>query len=205
MSGSSTLTVLGVRHAAVEHAPGEYYGNQPHVGLSARGRAQAETVAKELQTYPIQAIYSSPLHRARETAEIIAASTAAEVRVDRRLREWQFWEAIHASQASPPERSIVHAARSSLLENPDDASYGESLTELRRRLTSWLDEVKRAHRHGVVVGVTHYDALRCVLAALLPGDEDRVWGVKIEHCQLLRLHPNAAPHPRNAELMAGLV
>lgn len=202
---SSTLTVLGIRHAAVEHAPGAYYGNTPHVGLSARGRAQAETLARELTGYPLQAVYSSPFTRAHETARIIAASAAVEVRLDSRLGEWQFWEAIHSGGSFPPVRSTVNAARTTLLRHPDDTSCGESLDELRRRLTSWLDDVTHAHRDGVVVAITHFDALRCLLTALLPGRDDHLWNLKIEHCHAVRLHPEAVSDPRDAESIADLL
>src|SRR5438874_868550 len=47
-------------------------GRMPGVGLNERGRAEIAAVAERLSQEPIAAIYSSPLQRTRESAEIIA-------------------------------------------------------------------------------------------------------------------------------------
>jgi phosphohistidine phosphatase SixA len=72
--------VFVVRHA--EAAPGEPDHLRP---LTSAGREAAERRARELAGKRIDAVVSSPLLRARQTAEAIGAATGARVEVDHRL------------------------------------------------------------------------------------------------------------------------
>ena len=64
----------------IRHATNDYLkenkiaGWLPGVHLNAEGRKQSEQLAQRLAGKPIRAIYSSPLERARETAEPLAAA-----------------------------------------------------------------------------------------------------------------------------------
>ncbi len=65
--------VLLVRHADVENPKRLLYGHLPGFGLSAHGRAQAAELGRRLAPENLRIIVHSPLERARETAEIMAA------------------------------------------------------------------------------------------------------------------------------------
>lgn len=66
-------TIHFVRHGAVENPADVYYGRLPGYRLSTIGREQALTAGMKIKdSEPIQKIYSSPLLRARQTANIIA-------------------------------------------------------------------------------------------------------------------------------------
>lgn len=73
-----------VRHAIKEKAVGD-------VPITPRGIEQAKRTAQYFNHLNVTAIISSPLRRARETAEYIASDTKRTVRVDRRLRERANW------------------------------------------------------------------------------------------------------------------
>ena len=62
------------------------------IPLNEKGRAVARATAEAMKEMPIDVIFSSPLIRARETAEILAAGRGMEVQVDSRLREIAFGE-----------------------------------------------------------------------------------------------------------------
>lgn len=62
-----------VRHGRVHNPDQVYYGRLPGYHLSEQGAAQARAVAQALRTEPIAAVFSSPLLRALQTAEAIAA------------------------------------------------------------------------------------------------------------------------------------
>lgn len=76
------MLVFLVRHAHSD--PGDPDSQRP---LSARGREEASALAELLGTHttPPRLVFSSPLLRARQTAEQIAKATGAELRVDERL------------------------------------------------------------------------------------------------------------------------
>jgi broad specificity phosphatase PhoE len=78
-----TLVYL-VQHGDKERVPGD-------PGLIAEGRQQAEITARWLSSAELRALYSSPLRRARETADVVAAATGVPVQLDAMLRERMNW------------------------------------------------------------------------------------------------------------------
>ncbi|GLX70917.1 histidine phosphatase family protein [Paenibacillus glycanilyticus] len=79
-----SITFFLVRHALKEKAIGD-------VTLTDEGIKQAASTAKHFKYLPVTAIYSSPLRRAKETAECIAHTNKLQVAVDDRLRERANW------------------------------------------------------------------------------------------------------------------
>ncbi|WP_245954284.1 histidine phosphatase family protein [Paenibacillus flagellatus] len=77
-----STTFFLVRHALKEKAIGD-------VPITPKGVSQAQATARHFSNRPIAALYSSPLRRAKETAEYIALETKAPVQVDDRLRNEQ--------------------------------------------------------------------------------------------------------------------
>ncbi len=64
-------TLYLIRHGEVENPKDIFYGRLPHFHLSAQGRQQAEAAARQLREQPLAAVFSSPLLRTRQTAQII--------------------------------------------------------------------------------------------------------------------------------------
>jgi len=80
-------TIHLVRHGHVENPDRVLYGRLPGFNLSARGRAQAELLARHFAPIPLAAVLASPLERAQQTARAIAAPHGLEVETDERLIE----------------------------------------------------------------------------------------------------------------------
>jgi len=74
-----TTTISLLRHGLVENPDAVYYGRLPHFGLAERGRAQATAAGRYLAGTEVSALYHSPMLRARQTAELVAAQLAAPV------------------------------------------------------------------------------------------------------------------------------
>ena len=85
MPESPATVVHLLRHGEVHNPTGIMYGRLAGYHLSERGRAMAAKVAAELATRTCERSVSSPLERARETAEPIAEALGLEVRLDERL------------------------------------------------------------------------------------------------------------------------
>ena len=96
-----------VRHAHSD--PGEPDELRP---LSARGRGEAQALAERLAAHstPPRLVLTSPLLRARETAEAVAEATAAELRVGRRLAPGASAEKLQESVdgESGPVAAVCH-------------------------------------------------------------------------------------------------
>jgi probable phosphoglycerate mutase len=84
--GLNTVELILVRHAEAENVVNDD-GARADPGLTSRGFAQAEAVARWLVREPIDRVVSSPSRRARETAGPTLARTGLEMEIDERLCE----------------------------------------------------------------------------------------------------------------------
>jgi len=101
------VLVFLVRHGHAD--PGDPDDLRP---LSDRGRSEAQAVAEQLSTHgsPPRVVVTSPLLRARQTAEAIAQATAAELRVDERLAPGATadWLRLALAGAEGPVAAVGH-------------------------------------------------------------------------------------------------
>ena len=164
-------TLLLVRHGETDwNADGRLQGHTDRP-LSDYGRRQARQLAdqlkdEELEDEELEAIYSSDLARARETAEIVGERLGLPVVVDPDLREknWGTWEGLTSE-----ERLRVELA-------------GESTAEHRERTVRAAERIVERHPGQLVVVVTHGGSVRRIQAA--------VWGVAepvVDNCAVSAL------------------
>src|SRR3954464_5543845 len=66
-------TLVLVRHGVTGETGPILSGRRPGIGLSDKGREQAESAGRRPAALPVAAVYSSPLERCRQTAEAVAA------------------------------------------------------------------------------------------------------------------------------------
>lgn len=143
-------TLLLVRHGETDwNAEGRLQGHTDRP-LNDYGRRQAQALAEQLAGARVDAIYTSDLARARETAEIVAARLGLPVAVDPDLREkdWGTWEGLTSE-----ERLTVEF-------------QGESTEAHRERVMRAIERIVAAHAGGRVVVVTHGGSLRRIQAAV---------------------------------------
>lgn len=147
----SATRLLLVRHAEVNNPKRVLYGRLPRFSLSASGRAQAQALAGRLASEPVAAIYTSPLLRARQTADAIAARHPGLcVRRSRLLQEvGSAWEG--TALADFPEGFNTFDHRRA----PED----ESIAAILARMLRFLELVRRRHPGRTTVAVTHGDPI----------------------------------------------
>ncbi len=150
-------TLLLVRHGETDWNAGRRWQGHTDVPLNDRGRAQAAALAEELAADPPQAIYTSDLSRARDTAEIVAARLGVPVIVEPRLRE------------------IDVGSREGLTaeEVGDRAWDGEPHSDHGARVLAAVREAAEAHPGGRILLVAHGGSLRRVQEEM--GAEIEVW------------------------------
>ena len=136
--------------------------------LSALGRRQAAAVAAALGKGPApDAIYSSPLARALETATAIADRLGLETSVDARLAEFQVDLDV---ETSPPGRPDLLAWQ------PDHAGTdGVTLAEFAQRVADFHDEVVARHPGQRVVITSHAGTIEATLMWVLGIDPQSPW------------------------------
>ena len=144
-----------VQHGEKEPVPGD-------PGLTAAGRQQASRTGRWLHRRGVHALYTSPLRRARETAECIAAVTGLAVQPDARLRERLNWDG-----SQPYQDFLARWARTT-----DDRDFvppdGESSRQAGARLQAFL--IGLPGTPGPAVVVTHGGITADLLRNLLPDD-----------------------------------
>ncbi|MGX5714688.1 MSMEG_4193 family putative phosphomutase [Arthrobacter sp. MAHUQ-56] len=160
----STLILL-VRHGETPTTGTVLPGRAPGLHLSGRGRAQAEELAQRLSGLAIDALYSSPLERARETAEPTAARSGHEVREEAGLLECDFgdWTGSPlAALAGLPEWQTVQ-------NNPSAFRFpnGEGFAGMQARMVDTLEALRAAHPGRVVVCFSHADPIKAAVAHAL--------------------------------------
>jgi probable phosphomutase (TIGR03848 family) len=170
--------VLLVRHGATPTTGTVMPGRAPGLHLSEAGQAQAAAVAERLATLKLDAIYTSPLERARETAAPTAAATGLTPIEEPGLLEADVGEwtgKTLASLARLKEWRGVHGSPSTFR-----FPGGESLAEVQARVVAVLDRVHAAHPGGTVACFSHADPIRLGLVFALGAPLDAFGRVVVD-------------------------
>ena len=152
--------------------------------LSDLGRHQAERVAEALAGYHFDAIYSSDLLRACETAAPIAARLGLPVIPAPGLREIYagLWEGLTFPEISAAHPDSYRTFRTDIgIARPDG---GESTQEVADRVFTAVTELARANPDKTLLLTSHATAI-CMFAC-------RVLGLSPSECRRLRLPSNAS-------------
>ncbi|ACL56094.1 histidine phosphatase family protein [Methylobacterium nodulans] len=160
-----TTTFFLVRHAAHGHLDRTLCGRMPGIRLGEEGRAQARALAARLKSERLDAVYASPLERAQETGEPIAAAAGVPMRVLPALNEIDFgawsgcsFEELHAD----PRWTLWNTAR-----HVTRPPGGETILEAQARAVGALEELRASHGEARIALVSHADLIKLVLAFAL--------------------------------------
>ena len=176
---------------------GESEANVQHVisnressfDLTPRGREQANVLAQNLKNIPITVIYSSPVLRARETAEILSQAFHLPYQITEALREYDCgvleeksdedsWK-LHSEIA---EDWIVNH---NYLRKPED---GENFLDIKKRFITFIENLSDHHlnAHNHILFVSHGGLLQLMLPEILTNiDHDFVRSHGIGHTQCI--------------------
>ncbi len=153
LSDATSLTeVLLIRHGQQEYDRNGPVRDMIDAPLSALGRAQARLVGLHLSAVSLDAVYSSPLQRARDTGREIARHQLLEPVIVDDLREIEIFRDIPPAEplASYVGPYALRTAGARLCEERswDVFPYSEPSFEFRQRVLRALDEVIDAHGPG---------------------------------------------------------
>ena len=163
--GTSTRTVL-LRHGQTAMSVERRYSGLSDVPLTETGLRQAAAAAKRLAGAGISAIVSSPLQRAVQTAEEVAAVTGAGVTTDEDFRETDFgaWEGLTFAEV----RERWPAELTTWLADPAvPPPGGESFAAVSERVTAALDRVLQDRERQAILIVSHVTPIKTLVASAL--------------------------------------
>ena len=142
-----------VRHGEVANPTGILYGRLPGYGLSEEGKVMAKAAAGFMVGRDVTVLRSSPLERAVQTAEPIAAQVGLPIEIDERLIEpWNHFEGLNVGVGDGSLRAPRHWI---YLRNPFKPSWGEPYKDVVARVMAAVTDAARAARGHEAVCVSH--------------------------------------------------
>jgi len=159
------MLLLLIRHGLTTHTTARLTGWTPGVHLSDRGQEQAGGLVGRLDGVAIDAVYSSPLERARETAQPLARARRLRVRQRDELGEVHYGDLQGKTFRVLAKSKIWHNLRAW----PSDVRFpnGETLRETQARAISAIEAIREAHPSHTVAVFSHGDFIRLTLAHYL--------------------------------------
>ena len=177
------IRIILVRHGHVDWLAPERFRGRAELPLSGLGRRQAQAVAGYIAaSWKLEAVYTSPLGRCRETGAVIAAPFHLEPQpvdglADIDYGEWQGLTRQQAKERWPDETELWFRA-------PHFAVIpgGETLAAVLSRATAALRDIMRHHPEGTVVLVGHDSINRVLLLFALELPLSRYWHLRQDPC-----------------------
>lgn len=159
--------LLLVRHALHDWVGRGIAGRLPQVALNGEGALQAQELARRLDGVRIDALYSSPQPRARQTAKPLAAARNLEIEIVEGFDEIGFgeWEGLSFAELEAAHRERwhewVHRRSTAVLPG------GEAFVQVRDRAMAAVRRVCAECRDGTALVVSHADVIKAVVATQL--------------------------------------
>lgn len=178
-------TIHLIRHGQTDWNIQRKYQGSIDIPLNQTGLLQAKELADKLIGQRFDALYSSHLQRACQTAQVVAYAVNLPVSIDERLREIHMgdWEGRSIAELAETQAEFQELAHN------DPEHYrpngGESIKSVADRMLAALDEIARKHSGKEVLVVSHGMAIGTVLC-LLQGIPFSEVGKHIPHNTVLK-------------------
>jgi broad specificity phosphatase PhoE len=171
------LKLFVIRHGETDFSRERRFAGARDVPLSARGRLQSEAAAAALAAEPLAAVYTSPLERARGSAELIAKPHGLELRIAPVFSEMAFgeWEGLlHDELAARSPLAATTWRDTPHLATPPG---GEHLVAVAARVREGIARLRESHAGATLALVTHAIVTRLIVLQALGLGPERLWSV----------------------------
>jgi broad specificity phosphatase PhoE len=171
-----------IRHGETEWNREQVFRGRADVPLSDRGRDQARLLADSLSESSLEAVYSSPLSRARETAAPLCGGLGLDLLTEEGFVDMSFgeWEGVSVADV----RRRWPDLSQTWMRSPEEfrAPGGEALAEVLVRAWSALE--KAAERHGAAAVVSHRVVCKLLLCRAVGVGEAGFWRMRVDTASL---------------------
>ena len=175
-------TVFLVRHGRTGWNKEQVFRGHKDVPLDEVGREEARLVGERLKREGIKAVFSSPLSRARETAEAVARSHNVEVQIVEGLIDLHFgdWEGLSLKEVQKQYSDLYAQWQGA----PHKVIFpgGEGLAAVRSRAIKAVEKIVERHPQEAVALVSHRVVLKVLICALLGLDNSHFWNIRQDNC-----------------------
>jgi broad specificity phosphatase PhoE len=175
-------TFFLVRHASCDGLGQTLWGRTSGVYLNEQGKLQAQRLAERFRGIALNAIYSSPLERALETADTVARELKLEVNRNSAFNEIDFgdWTGKSFDVLSGDERW----RRFNTLRSATRTLGGESFLEVQTRVVSELERLSVKHAGARVGVVSHADVIKAAVGYFAATPIDLLQRFEISPCSV---------------------
>ena len=167
------------RHGETVWNVEKIYRGRRDVGLDKVGIKQAELLGKYLSNWELEAIYSSPLSRALDTANIVARYQKIGVHIAEGLIDFDYgeWQALPEQEA----KRLYPTLHNDWHDNPHKVRMpgGESLEDVRKRAIEVVNDVVSKYQVGVLL-VSHRVVNKVLICSLLGLDNSHFWNINLD-------------------------
>ncbi|MGI9007233.1 MAG: histidine phosphatase family protein [Streptosporangiaceae bacterium] len=186
MQGQATSTLL-LRHGATALSGERRFSGREDVPLTKEGIKQAGQVARSLASgRGADVVITSPLLRARRTAEAVAAATGAPLVVDDDLVEADFgaWQGMTFAEAGERWPDEMKAWLASPDARPPD---GESFAMVAMRVLAAQDRLLEEHQHKRAVVVSHVTPIKTLICRALLAPPEAMFRMNLDVASVTRI------------------
>ncbi|MEU8197620.1 bifunctional RNase H/acid phosphatase [Microbispora amethystogenes] len=183
MPGASrtATSLLLLRHGQTPLSIEKRFSGLGDPELTPTGLAQAEAAAARLARRPqrVEVIVTSPLARARQTAEVVASRTGSAVLVDEDLRETDFgaWEGYTFAEI---QRRWPDELAAWLADSGVAPPGGESFASTARRVEQARERILKAHESRSVVVVSHVTPIKTLIRFALGAPPEALYRMHLD-------------------------
>ncbi len=181
-----------IRHGQTEWNREERFRGRVDIPLNETGKAQASKIAAHLAGEQFDAIYSSPLQRALQTAAPLADAKQLQVQIEPGLNDISFG-ALEGLNLEEARRSFPEVV-DKWLNEPGHCKFpkGDSVKTLRERLETTLDALAAKHSRQTVALVSHRVVCHAVVCMVLGLNLDALWRVRQDNACINRFERHDA-------------
>jgi len=183
-------TIILIRHGETVANRENIFRGRMDFPLNEVGIHQAECLAKELLKFKIDAIYSSPLSRALDTAKPIAAMQNLEIEIEPDLANISLgiWEGMPHKEVSQkfPQEYHLWKTEPEKLKIPG----GENLADVQSRSVSAIERIIQKHKGRTIAAVTHRAVVKPLIAGLIGIPAPYFWKIHMDNASYSIIHHN---------------
>ena len=179
MKLNNIKSIFLVRHGEVYNPRNIIYGNLPGYSLSKNGILQIQNVADQLfdiTNNPI--IFSSPLERAIESAEIISSKFKTNFIIDNHLKE---------TNIGVYEGKKFNELPVNYINENGIYPEIESAKSIRKRMLKWIDQIKNYKANKYVIAISHKDPIIILLLHFMKKKIDDTPKIKLDPGRVFKI------------------
>ncbi|AUG58347.1 alpha-ribazole phosphatase [Acetivibrio saccincola] len=181
------LELILIRHGQTDSNKRRTYVGWTDVELNEEGIRQARNLKEKLKNLSVDKIYSSPLKRARKTAEIINENFNLDIHYDNNLKERNFgiWDDLTDDEIKKLNEKEYNAWQKDWKNYP--VKGGESGMDSYERVIKFTENILNSFDSGRILIVSHLGTIRFMLSYLLGMGIEGSWRFRLDNCEMAKI------------------